>query len=131
MTDGPGTHVEVQDWKDIDSAPDKVSGQDKDLVAAGFREGLAHDYEAIAWLPDFKLDELDDELELMETSDHLVAGVVEDYSDKAWRITQPHRRDAVDDYGVYAPKSWTIVFEKGSRLDDLDTPQKGLADFEP
>lgn len=127
--DGPGTHVEVQDWKDIDQAPDKVSGQAKDLVAQLFRDGLPHDYEAIVWLPDFKVDELEGELELVEKSDHLAVGMVEDYSDKAWRVTQPHRKNDVEDYGIYAPKSWTIVFEKGGRLDDLDRPQAGLTDF--
>lgn len=128
MTDGPGDHVTVNDWNDIDAAPDQVCGQDKDRIAALFRDGLADGADAIGWFPDFVLDDDDRDVDLVENSDHLAMGSVEDYSDDAWRFTQPHlsgKRDA-----LFAPKSWTVMFERGSRMEDLETPQSGLGDFD-
>lgn len=129
MPDGPGTHIDVTEWADIDAAPSVVDGREKDLVAQLCRNGLPHDYEHVVRVPDFKLEELDDEIAFVENSDRLAIGVCEDYSAKAWRLTQPHRRDDVADYGTYLPKSWTVVFETGEGIADLDSPQQGLECF--
>jgi hypothetical protein len=127
VTDGghPGDHVVVGSWNDIDDAPGVVSGRDKDLVASVFRD---QNWTYVVWIPDFILDDADRDVDLVESSDHLAAGGVSDYSDKAWKFSQPYRETATDDATSFLPKSQVVVFE---RLDDLDlnTPQQGLTDF--
>lgn len=121
-----GDHVVVADWNDIDAAPDAVSGRDKDLVASVFRN---QSWETVVWIPDWLLEDADRDIDLVESSDHLAVGNVSDYSDKAWKFSQPHLETATDDATTYLPKSQVVVFERLDKLDDLNTPQRGLTDF--
>lgn len=125
--DGPGDVVEVSEWSDIDNAPSVVTGAEKELVAQLFRDGIPNGYDAVVWIPDFKLDDDDVEIEVLEGSDNLAAGVIKSYSDKAWKFIQPHCYDAT--WGEFLPKSWTVVFEPTGRLEALEAPQRGLTDF--
>jgi hypothetical protein len=110
---------------DIDAAPQAVDGVEKEHVAAVFRN---QSWTYVVWIPDWLLEESGDDrdIETLENSDHLAVGDVSDYSDKAWRFSQPHRKG---DPGGYLPKSQVVVFERMDGLDDLDTPQKGLTDY--
>lgn len=127
MDDDPDVfHVYVTDWSAIDAAPERVSGRDKQQVADLFR---TTDWKWVAWVPTWKLNEEAQSIATVQGSDHLCVGHVEDYSDKAWRFTQPHRKDEVTDYGCYLPKSAAVIFERADNLEDLDTPQARLGDF--
>ena len=121
-----GDHVSVGSWTDIDAAPDAVSGRDKELVASVFRE---QEWEHVVWIPDWLLDDADRDIELVESSDNVAVGDVSDYSEKAWRFSQPHLETATDDATTYLPKSQVVVFERLGDLDGLKTPQRGLTDY--
>lgn len=127
MSDGPGDHIAVSNWGDIDAGPDVVSGRDKQRVATVFRD---MEWDSVVWIPDWILDDDDDtDLETVEASDNLVVGQVDDYSAKSWRVYQPHRKDESPDPGGYVAKSQTVHFERTPGLEDIDTPQTGLDAF--
>lgn len=123
MTDEEGAHV-VGDWDDIDAAP--VDGRSKERVAQIFRDT---EWTSVVWIPEWCLDDEDKDIATVENNDRLAVGDVDDYSDKAWRLYQPHREDESNDPGGYLPKSATVHFERLDTLGDLNSPQAGLEDF--
>jgi len=120
-------HIVVSDLGDVDAAR-KLSGKEKELVAEKFRKT---DWDHIVWFESWLLDDDDKDIQTIEASENLAVGVVEDYSEKAIRFTQPHRKDEVGDPGGYAPKKCVIWLERGPGIEDLETPQGRLGDFAP
>lgn len=132
--------VTVRSWDDVDQAP-MLTGQEKDAVVEVLRET---DQTSLFLLPDFKRDEPDHDVVRLDADEvidvdadggRLAVGYWEDYSDKAVRVTQFHRKNdpTIDgsNWGCYIPKSTTVVIEADGNLDDLDSPQRGLDDFIP
>lgn len=113
----------VSEWSDIESAPD-VSDRDKQLVATILSEQA---WDHIVWIPEWLLEDKD--VETVESSDHLAVGDVDDYSEKAWKFTQPHLRDGYPPK-LYLPKSQVVVFERVRGVEEVQTPQTGLAAFD-
>lgn len=131
-------HVTVTEWADIDDAP-LLTGPEKDAVATLFRET---EHQNVVVLPEFKLDEddhdvvraADDEALSVEVEfGRLAVGYWEDYSDKAIRFTQFHRKNDPEisgtNWGCYIPKSTTVVIQAGGQMDSLESPQAGLDSF--
>jgi len=130
--------VTVTDWGDIDSAP-VLTGSEKHAAATIFGET---GHESVVVLPEFKLGESDhdvvraaDDTALSVEADfgRLAVGYWEDYSEKAVRFTQFHRKNdpaaCGTDLSCYIPKSTTVVLDAGPQLDSLDAPQAGLGEF--
>jgi len=118
-------HIVVSSYADIDNAR-RVSGAEKQRVADLFS---STSWDHIVWFPTWLLEDGDKDIETVEASDHLAVGTCEDYSAKAVRFYQPHRKDESADPGGYAPKKSVIWFERLPSLETLETPQKGLTDF--
>ena len=120
MTD---RHIAVAQWADIDAAPD-LDGPAKQRVATIFTEqAWAH----VVWVPTWLLEDTDKTIETVAASDHLAVGAVEDYSAKAWQLTQPHIQAGTG--GEFLPKSSVVVFERVHGVDTIETPQTGLGAF--
>lgn len=120
-------HIVVSDFGDVDAAPN-LSGKEKQLVAELFR---STDWDSIVWFESWLLADEEKDIQTVEGSENLAVGTVEDYSEKAIRFAQPHRRDATNDPSSFAPKTCIVWLERGSRLSDLETPQAGLGDYAP
>jgi len=115
----------VEAWRDIDGHPD-LTGQEKDRVAQVFKET---EWEAVIRIPEWLAEDDDRELIPLEASDRLYVGNVSDYSEKAWKFTQPHTdKGSQRDDGTFLPKSEVVVFERGSSL-EIETPQQGLTEY--
>ncbi|AJF28133.1 hypothetical protein SG26_20515 (plasmid) [Haloarcula sp. CBA1115] len=115
------SHIAVSSWDDIDAAPE-ASSRVKQRVATIFTE---QSWDHVVWLPSWLLEDSDKDIETVDASDHLAVGDVEDYSDKAWKFEQPHRNGL----GGYLPKSSVVVFERVRGVEEIATPQTGLAAF--
>lgn len=121
-----GDHIIVGEWADLRRAPPPVSEKDRLRVATIFNE---QSWRTVVWIPTWLLEDKDD-LETTEMSDHLVVGELEDYSEDAWQLFQPHRNEGLLEPNEYLPKSQVVVFERSRTLDgEIDTPQRGLAEF--
>jgi hypothetical protein len=118
MTD---RHIAVASWGDIDAAPE-ASPRAKQRVATIITE---QSWDHVVWLPSWLLEDSDKDIETVEASDHLAVGDVEDYSDKAWEFTQTHRTALPQ----FLPKSSVVVFERVRGVEEIATPQTGLAAF--
>jgi hypothetical protein len=130
--------VTVRSWDDVDHAP-MLTGPEKDAVVTVLRD-TRHD--SLFILPDFKRDEDDHDvvrlnadsvIDVNANAGRLAVGYWENYSAKAVRVTQFHRKNNPDitgsNWGCYIPKSTTVVIEADGHLDSLDTPQRGLTDY--
>lgn len=115
-------HVLVAAWADIDAAPD-ASDRAKQRVATIVSEQA---WDHVVWLPTWLLDDADKDIATVENSDHLAVGDVEDYSTKAWQLTQRHREGAPESF---LPKSQVVVFERLRGVETIATPQAGLSAF--
>jgi hypothetical protein len=114
-------HIAVSSWGDIDTAPE-ASPRAKQRVAAILSE---QSWDHVVWLPSWLLEDSDKDIETVEASEHLAVGDVEDYSEKAWQFTQTHRTVLPQ----FLPKSSVVVFERVRGVNEIATPQTGLAAF--
>ena len=121
MLSATDRHISVSEWDDIDSAP-KVSEAAKQRVATIFSE---QSWDHVVWIPAWLLKDGDKDIETVESSDHLAVGDVDDYSEKAWEFTQTHRNVLPQ----YLPKSSVVAFERVRGVEEITTPQMGLASF--
>jgi hypothetical protein len=130
--------VTVRSWDDVDQAP-MLTGPEKDAVVTVLRETT---HNSLFILPDFKRDENDHDVVRLDADSvidvnadagRLAVGYWENYSPKAVRVTQFHRKNNPDitgsNCGCYIPKSTTVVIKADGHLDSLDTPQRGLNDY--
>lgn len=115
-------HYPVAEWADIDAA-DRPSERAKQRVATILSE---QSWDYVVWIPEWLLEDDDKDIETVESSAHLAVGEIDDYSEKAWRFTQPHRSG---DPGGYLPKSSVVVFDRVRGVESIETPQQGLAAF--
>lgn len=118
-------HLIVAGWDDIDRATEPTD-RDKQRVASIFSE---QSWDYVVWIPTWLLDDADKDVETVEASTHLAVGDVEDYSDKAWRLHQPHRNSGIDEPKAFLPKSSVVVFERARGVEAIETPQQGLGAF--
>ena len=117
----PDRHVTVSDWADLKGAPEASEGA-KHRVATIFTE---QEWDAVVWIPEWLLEDDEKDIETVESSAHLAVGDVEDYSEKAWEFTQTHRNVLPQ----FLPKSSVVVFERPGGVEEIETPQTGLAAF--
>lgn len=118
-------YVVVEEWSDIERTPESgIYNRDKQRVATIFTE---QSWGYVVWIPGWLLEDKD--VETVESSDHLAVGDVDDYSEKAWRLWQPHRNEGVTEPNEYLPKSEIVVFEWARGVETIETPQQGLAAF--
>jgi len=112
-------------WRDIDGNP-ALTGQEKDRVAQVFKET---EWDAVVMIPEWLAEDEDRHLTSLEAADRLYVGNVSDYSEKAWKFTQPHIDGGPQlNDGAFLPKSEVVVFERGSSL-EIEMPQQGLTEF--
>ena len=124
MADGKDVTV-VGAWRDIDGHP-ALTGQEKDRVAEVFKQT---EWEVLVMIPEWLAEDDDRDLVPLEASDRLYVGNVNDYSEKAWRFTQPHTDEGSQwDDGTFLPKSEVAVFERGASL-EIEAPQQGLTEY--
>lgn len=118
-------YVYVGEWADIERTPESgISDRDKQRVATIFTE---QSWDHVVWIPGWLLEDKD--VETVESSDHLAVGDVDDYSEKAWRLWQPHRNEGAIEPNEFLPKSEVVVFERARGVETIETPQQGLAAF--
>ena len=115
-------HVIVSEWSDIDTAPE-LSESEKQRVATIVTN---QSWKYIVWVSTWLLEDEDKEIETVEASDHIVVGNIENYSEKAWLIDQPHEDI---EQQQFLPKSAVVVFERLTGVEAIDTPQIGLTSF--
>lgn len=108
------TRVNVESYDDLDSCQ-KISSKGADVITGLFAEGI----ETVVYIPGWMADDTD--LNPISGGNTLYVGSVEDYSAKAWKITQFGGKTA------FAAKSQAIVFERAS--DEIKTPQQGLDQY--
>lgn len=121
----PDRHIVVAEWADIERAPE-ADDRAKQRVATIFTE---QSWDHVVWVPAWLLDEK--RVGTVQGSDHLAAGTVEDYSEKAWRLNQRHlTQTAWEDPREFLPKSQVVVFERADGIEAIATPQRGLDAFE-
>jgi hypothetical protein len=122
-------HIVVSSYEDLERAS-RPSDRACQRVATIFSE---QSWDYVLWIPEWLLEEPDKEITTVQGSDHLaVAGDVEDYSQKAWRLWQKERigTDAdLEGASAFLPKSSVVVFERGVDVDVIETPQQGLTEF--
>ena len=118
-------HILVTDWDTIERATG-VSERDKQRVATILSE---QSWDYVVWIPEWLLDDSDKDVETVEASDHLAVGDVDDYSEKAWQLWQPHRFEGLREPSAFLPKSSVVVFERATGVDAIDTPQVGLTEW--
>lgn len=106
--------IQVDSYDDLASHP-RISSRGADVVAELLDEGI----ESVIYVPGWMADDCD--LTPVSGGKTLYVGTVEDYSEKAWQVTQS---DGASDY---LPKSEAVVFE--SATDTIDSPQQGLDEF--
>ncbi|WP_114578497.1 hypothetical protein [Saliphagus sp. LR7] len=123
----PGAHICVSEWRDIDAAPSVVSGQDKERVAQVLR---STDWATVVWTPTWILEDPETTVLTIGGSENLLVGECDDYSEDSWRLSQPQHEDTLDDPSAYLAKSQVVVFELTGDSDHLESPQRGLADFD-
>lgn len=123
--DTPGEHVAVTEWGDIDTVTRRLTEAQKQLIKTYLNDGLPDEH-AIVWLPEFISKP---GIVPMDGAEQLFIIKVEDYSEDAWRATQPATDAEYTSDAEYLPKSWTIVFERGDDYDRVESEQTGLAAF--
>ena len=107
--------TEVETAADLEAIP----GRDREAVATLLSEGAP----AIVWLQSW----LSDSKALSPTENHpqVYVGEVENYSEKAYQVNQPELGNS-----DYVPKSASEAFVLADGVDAVDTPQRGLGDFD-
>lgn len=134
----PLRDVTVRGYDDIDDAP-MLNGDEKQALVEVIE---STDFDSLFLLPDFKLDEDDhdvvriddDELvDIEHPAGRLAVGYWEDYSAKATRVAQYHRKNDpslnLANPGCYIPKTTTVVITVDDGIDSIDDPQVGLGAF--
>jgi hypothetical protein len=121
---GGHRHVVVSDAAGLERAHDCVPEPARQRVATIFTE---QSWDHVVWLPEWLLENDDKDVEPVSESAQLAVGEVTDYSEKAWKLLQPHRHNAT--WGDYLPKSAVVVFERGAGVEAVKTQQAGLTAF--
>jgi len=107
--------IEVETAADLESVP----GREAEVVATLLTDGAP----GVVWMQSWLAGEKD--LHAAENHPQVVAGDIEDYSAKAWKVTQ--RGSGNSDY---VPKSASEAFALADGTDTVETPQAGLGSFE-
>lgn len=107
----------------LESAEDfegtSATGRQRETIAALLSEGAPAVVRLQTWLAGEK------GLVAASASPQLFVGHVEDYSQKALKVTQPER-----DREAFVPKSASEAYRLADGVSELATPQTGLAEFE-
>lgn len=104
----------VETADDLEPAP----GRDRETIATLLSEGAP----AVAWVEPWLCDSKD--IVPAHAHPQLFVGEVHEYSEKAICLEQPGRDPA------YLPKSASEAFVLADGVERVETPQRGLADFE-
>ena len=113
----PGEHIEVTSWDDINNVTSRIGEKQKQLIKEHLNERLP-DNHVVVWLPEFIRDK---SIDPIVGDDQLYVCRVEDYSDDAWAATQ----DGIEET-EFLPKSWSIIFERGTEFERIESEQTGL-----
>lgn len=108
------TRVRVESYDDLYSRSE-ISGKGADVVAELMSEGI----DTVVYIPGWMTDT--HSLDPISGGKTLFVGTVEDYSKKAWKVTQS------DGTSEFVAKSQAVVFERES--DEIESPQQGLGEF--
>jgi len=108
------SRVVVESYDDLTSQSE-ISGKGADAVADLLNNGV----DTVVYIPGWMYDTHC--LEPISGGKTLFVGLVEDYSEKCWRVHQEGVRHD------YVAKSQAVVFERGS--DEIETPQQELTEF--
>jgi len=108
------TRVLVESFDDLE-ARSEISGKGADVVAELMNEGI----DTVVYIPGWMADTHG--LDPISGGKTLFVGTVEDYSAKAWKVTQS------DSTSEFVAKSQAVVFERCS--DGIKSPQQGLNKF--
>jgi len=106
----------------VESGEDIAVSNPSDREQQGIATLLSAGAPGVVWVPEWVLEEKD--LTTAKGYYRLAVGEVSRYSDKAYRIEQH------DGTFEFLPVSEVSAFELGEDVQEVTTPQAGLADFD-
>ncbi|MFD1646672.1 hypothetical protein [Haloarchaeobius litoreus] len=108
------TRVPVESYDTLDSTSE-ISGKGAAVIAELMNKGI----DTVVYIPGWMAD--DNDLKPVAGGKTLYVATVEDYSAKAWKVSQS------DGTSEFVAKSQAVVFDR--RSFEIETPQQRLGEF--